>query len=63
MKFCDKTTTTIEKTGILDFNEDGRYVLSIELKDGIQEYDVVEDILPLVVGKAVSIKSEEVTEG
>lgn len=63
MKFCDKTTTTIEKTGLLDLNDEGKYILTIELKDSIQEYDVVEDILPLLVGKAVSIKSEEIMEG
>lgn len=63
MKFTDKTITTIEKVGTLDLNENGDYILTIESKDSFNEYNVIEDILPLLVGKMCSFKSEEIEEG
>lgn len=63
MKYTDKVTVTVERSGIIDTDDNGAYVMTIHGKDDIKTYDVVKDILPMMVGKFVMIKSEDITEG
>ncbi|MEG1353688.1 MAG: hypothetical protein RR255_00190 [Bacilli bacterium] len=60
MTNCDKEFLTIDKTGVLDENENGELILYIELKDVRKEYNVVE-LLKRMLGSTVQIKS--VNEG
>lgn len=63
MKYTDKITVTAEKSGIVDVDDNGAYIMTIESKDEIKTYDIVKDILPMMSGKFVMIKSEDITEG
>lgn len=63
MKYTDKVTVTVERSGIIDTDDNGAYIMTIQGKDEIKTYDVVKDILPIMVGKFVMIKSEDITEG
>ena len=63
MKFTDTKVTTINRIGVLDIDENGEYILNIENGKGddmtITTYNVVKDILPLMLGQMVQFKSED----
>lgn len=47
----------ISIVGTLDKNEDDRYIVTVEDKDGFQEYDLA-DILEELQGSVISLTSE-----
>ena len=47
----------ISIVGTLDKNEDDRYIVTVEDKDNIQEYDLA-DILEELQGSVISLTSE-----
>lgn len=57
-----KQTFNIQKItkliGRLDKNEDNKFIVTVEDKDTVQEYDL-EEILNSVLGSVVSFQSEE----
>ncbi len=63
MKFTDSKVTTINRIGVLDIDENNEYILNIESGKGddmtITTYNVVKDILPLMLGQMVQFKSED----
>ena len=63
MKFTDTKVTTINRIGVLDIDENDEYILNIESGKGddmtITTYNVVKDILPLMLGQMVQFKSED----
>ena len=63
MKFTNTKVTTINRIGVLDIDENNEYILNIESgKDDdmtITTYNVVKDILPLMLGQMVQFKSED----
>ena len=63
MKFTDTKVTTINRIGVLDIDENNEYILNIESGKGddmtITTYNVVKDILPLMLGQMVQFKSED----
>lgn len=50
--------TSISVVGTLEKNDDDRFIIRVELKDSVEEYDVVE-ILEKLLGQEVKIYGEE----
>lgn len=46
----------IKVVGTLDKNENGNYICTVETKDNVQEYDVIE-ILEQMIGTEISLQS------
>ena len=47
----------ISIVGVLEKNEDNRYIITVEDKDNIQEYDLA-DILEEIEGSVISMTSD-----
>ena len=47
---------TISLCGLLDRNEDGRYIVTVEGKDSFKEYDLA-DVLEKMEGTVISLTS------
>lgn len=50
--------TSISVVGTLEKNDDDKFIIRVELKDSVEEYDVVE-ILEKLLGQEVKIYGEE----